>query len=280
MNFNVTTGNVSVNNASIFYKTYGEGKPILFMITGGTGDADSYENIIPFLIGKYTVVTYDRRGYARSPIASISDQEIINIETQTDDVRALLRAITKDPVCVFGSSIGAVIALDLAARYPSLVKKVIAHEPPLVNQLPESERAGKVPEIMQNETPFEAMRRFTETFGLVPSNLVGQKFMHVSKDAKKRKTANTKFFLEHESKGVDRYKLNTEKIKGVRSKIVFIAGKESKGNFLYELAIQTAQDIGAPFLEVLGHHVGYGQYPEEFSLELIEILESRQTHQQ
>jgi lipopolysaccharide assembly outer membrane protein LptD (OstA) len=124
------------------------------------------------------------------------------------------------------------------------------------------------------------MRRFTETFGLVTSNLVGQKFMHVSKDAKKRKTANTKFFLEHESKGVDRYKLNTEKIKGVRSKIVFIAGKESKGNFLYELAIQTAQDIGAPFLEVLGHHVGYGQYPEEFSLELIEILESRQTHQQ
>lgn len=272
MTFNFTTGNVPVNNASIFYKIYGEGRPILLMITGGTGDADSFDNIIPFLIDHFTIVTYDRRGYTRSPIISIPEQEIINIETQTDDVRALLRAITKEPVCVFGSSIGAVIALDLASRYPSLVKKVIAHEPPLVNLLTESERVGKVPEMKQNETPFEAMQRFTATFGLVPRNLAGRTFMHVSKDAIKRKAADTKFFLEHESKGVDSFKPDIEKIKNVHSKIVFVAGKESKGNFLYNLATQTAQETGASFFEVVGHHVGYGQYPEEFSRELIKLL--------
>jgi acetyltransferase/esterase len=268
----ITTGTISVKDASIFYKIYGEAKPILLMITGGTGNADSYENIIPFLIGKYTVISYDRRGYTRSPITSISERETIDIETQSDDVRTLLQAITKEPVYVFGSSIGGVIALDLAARYPLLVNKVIAHEPPLVNQLPESERAGKVPEIKLNETSFEAMRRFTETFGLVPRNLAGQTFMHVSKDAIKRKAADTRFFLEHESKGVDSYHLDLEKIRGVSSKIVFLAGKESKGNFLYEIAIQTAQNTGTHFIEVIGHHVGYGQYPEEFSKEMIELL--------
>lgn len=173
---------------------------------------------------------------------------------------------------VFGSSIGAVIALDLAARYPSSVKKVIAHEPPLINLLPESEKAGKVPDIKPNETPFEAMRRFTGSFGLVPRNLAGQTFMHVSKDAMKRKAADTKFFLEHESKGVDSFKPDIEKMRELHSKIVFIAGKESKGKFLYGLAIKTAQDTGSRFFEVAGHHVGYGQYPEEFAKELIELL--------
>jgi len=272
MDIKVTTSTIPVKNASIYYKIHGKGRPILLMITGGTGDADSFDNIIPFLIDHYTIVTYDRRGYTRSPIVSISEQEIIDIETQSDDVRTLIQAITKEPVFVFGSSIGAVIALDLAAQYPSLVKKVIAHEPPLVNQLPESERAGKVPEIMQNETPLEAMRRFTATFGLVPQNLVGQTFMHVSRDFIKRKSADTKFFLEHESKGVDNYKLDTEKIRLGRSKIVFLAGKESRGNFLYGLAIKAAKDIGASFFEVVGHHIGYGQYPEEFSQKLIELF--------
>jgi pimeloyl-ACP methyl ester carboxylesterase len=269
----IITGSVPVQNASIFYKIYGEGRPILLMITGGTGDADSYENIIPFLIDAYTIVTYDRRGYSRSQISNISKQEFIDIETQSDDVNSLLRVITKEPAYVFGSSIGAVIAIDLAVRYPSLVKKVIAHEPPLVNQLPESERAGTVPEIQNNERPWETLRRFTASFGLGQSNLAGQPIMVVSKEAKQRKAANAKFFLEHEAKGVDRYKLDMNKIKNVSSKIVFAAGKESMGNFLYGIAIKTAQDIGALFFGMSGHHMGYGQYPKEFSHELIEILQ-------
>ncbi len=272
MNNKIASGTIPVNNANIYFKIYGEARPILLMITGGTGDADSFDNIIPFLADHYTIITYDRRGYTRSQIIKISENEFIDIQTQSNDVHSLLKTLTTEPVFVFGSSIGAVIALDLATRYPSLVKKVIAHEPPLINQLPESEKAGKVPDMMLNETPFEAMRRFTESFGLVPRHLAGQTFMHISKDAIKRKAADTKFFLEHESKGVDSYHLNLEKIRGVSSKIAFVAGKESKGNFLYGLAVKTAKDTGAPFFEVVGHHIGYGQYPAEFSKEMIFLL--------
>jgi len=126
--------------------------------------------------------------------------------------------------------------------------------------------------MKQDETPFQAMRRFTETFGLVPRHLAGQAFMHVSMEAKPIKAANTKFFLEHESKGVDSYLLDMETILFVRLKIVFIAGSESKGNFLYNIAIQTADDIGSPFSEVVGHHVGNGQYPKEFSKRLLDLF--------
>lgn len=272
MLYKVKSDNVSVKNASIYFKIHGEGKPFLLMITGGTGDADSFDTIIPYLIDQFTIISYDRRGYTRSPINTIADDEIIGIATQTEDVRSLLQTITPGPVYIFGSSIGAVIAIDFGAKYPDLVEKVIAHEPPLINQLPDHERTGKVPLILPNESPMAAMRRFTETFKLVPRNLLGQSFMHVSKDAMKRKEADTKFFLQHESKGVDQYLPDIERIKIIRSKIVFVAGKESRGNFLYKLAVQTSKDIGAEFVEMVGHHVGYGQYPKEFSQQLLEIL--------
>lgn len=271
---NIKTGSVPVKNATIYYKIYNEGNPILLMITGGTGDADSYENIIPNFIDHYTIVTYDRRGYTRSPIDHISDHEPIDIETQSEDVSALIRSITHQPVVVFGSSLGAVIAIDLVMRYPDLVSKVIAHEPPLVGLIPDEEKKGKAPEILENEHPFEAIRRFTASFGMVPTELTGQSGRPVTEESRKRKTANAKFFLEHESDGVNKYKPDLVKLKAIVPKTVFMAGKESKGNFLYAIAIKTAIEYGIPFYEMPGHHVGYAQYPKEFSKELIDILKS------
>jgi len=71
------------------------------------------------------VITYDRRGYARSggePVGSVS--------THTADAAALLDSLHASPCAVVGTSAGAVIALDLAVRRPELVGAVIAHEAP------------------------------------------------------------------------------------------------------------------------------------------------------
>jgi pimeloyl-ACP methyl ester carboxylesterase len=71
------------------------------------------------------VITYDRRGYARSgghPVRSIS--------THTADAAAMLEALAAPPAVVVGTSAGAGIAVDLAVRRPDLVGMVIAHEFP------------------------------------------------------------------------------------------------------------------------------------------------------
>jgi acetyltransferase/esterase len=269
---NIKTKTVPVKNATIFYKIYNEGKPILLMISGGTGDADSYESILPNFVDQYTIVTYDRRGYTRSPIDQLLEHETIDIETQSDDVSALIRSITHEPVIVFGSSLGAVIAIDLVIRYPDLVTKIIAHEPPLVRLIPEEEKKGKAPEILENEHPLDAIKRFMASFGMVPTELTGQSGKPVTEESRIRKTANAKFFLEHESDGVNKYKPDPVKLKAIVPKTVFMAGKESKGNFLYAIAIKTASEYGIPFFEMPGHHVGYAQFPKEFSKALIDIL--------
>jgi pimeloyl-ACP methyl ester carboxylesterase len=69
------------------------------------------------------VITYDRRGYARSvsePVRSVS--------RHTFDAAAMLEHLHAVPAIVVGTSAGATIAVDLAVHRPDLVRAVIAHE--------------------------------------------------------------------------------------------------------------------------------------------------------
>ena len=248
MNLKVVTGTIPVKNARIFYKISGEGNPHLLMITGGSGDADSYDAIIPYLADHYTIITYDRRGYTRSPINHLSEEEFIDIETQSNDASSLIKAVANEPVYIFGNSLGALIGLDLTIRFPSLVRKIIVHEPPLVNLLPESHREGKIFEKSESESPLDAIRRFTESFGMVPAHLKEQAIKPLSPEEKQKKAANASFFLEHETKGVGNYHPDMNKIRDFVAKIIFAAGRESKGNFLYGLTINIARDTGALIL--------------------------------
>ena len=55
---------VRVSGATLFYRVRGKG-PLLLMLAGGHGDADTTDAVCEQLINHYTVVTYDRRGLSR-----------------------------------------------------------------------------------------------------------------------------------------------------------------------------------------------------------------------
>jgi 3-oxoadipate enol-lactonase len=71
------------------------------------------------------VITYDRRGYARS-----GGEPPRSTFAHTRDAAALLESLQTQPAVVVGTSAGAAIAVDLAVRRPDLVRVVIAHEFP------------------------------------------------------------------------------------------------------------------------------------------------------
>jgi pimeloyl-ACP methyl ester carboxylesterase len=90
------------------------------------------------------VITYDRRGYARSggdPVRSIS--------THTADAAALLEFLETEPTVLVGTSAGAAIAVDLAVRRPDLVRAVIAHEFPwrFTRHLPSASQVAALAKI-------------------------------------------------------------------------------------------------------------------------------------
>src|SRR5438270_13092410 len=55
---------------SLYSEVHGSG-PVLLLIPGGNGDAGGYQPLTQALAGRYTVVSYDRRGFGRSPAGSV-----------------------------------------------------------------------------------------------------------------------------------------------------------------------------------------------------------------
>ena len=90
--------------------------PVLLVIPGGPQDAGVFTDLARHLADRYTVVAYDPRGNSRSRFDGEPDDLVL--DTQGDDAAALIRALGAGPVTVFGTSGGAQIGLNLAARYP------------------------------------------------------------------------------------------------------------------------------------------------------------------
>jgi pimeloyl-ACP methyl ester carboxylesterase len=61
-------------------------------------------------------------------------------EQQADDVHRLLSALGDGPAHVFGSSGGAVVELALVTGHPGQVRTLVAHEPPVIELLPDREQ--------------------------------------------------------------------------------------------------------------------------------------------
>lgn len=127
------TGTVLVSRARLHTERVGQG-PALILIPGGGGDAGMYEDVVPLLAQRFTVITFDRRGNSRSPLADPAAP--VDVARQADDVIAILDHYGIDRAYVFGNSGGAVIALDLLARHAGRVLGTVVHEPPLVQLLP------------------------------------------------------------------------------------------------------------------------------------------------
>src|SRR6185369_15805692 len=87
-----------------------------------------------------TVVTYDPRNNGERSTAD-DPATPITAQVQADDVHRVIEAVGGGPVDLFGSSGGAIVALDLVARYPGDVRTLVAHEPPLASMVPDREHA-------------------------------------------------------------------------------------------------------------------------------------------
>jgi pimeloyl-ACP methyl ester carboxylesterase len=131
-----TTNTLEVPGARLYYEVTGSG-PLLAVI-GLPMDHGGFAQIVPELADRYTVVTYDPRGFLHSSVDDAGED--LAPELVADDVHHLLAALTEEPAYVLGSSGGAVTGLALALRHPEQVRRLVAHEPPIVAFLPDAER--------------------------------------------------------------------------------------------------------------------------------------------
>jgi pimeloyl-ACP methyl ester carboxylesterase len=117
-------GPVKSDGCDLYYEEAGQGVPILLIHPAGA-TASTWGSATEELARIGRVITYDRRGYARS-----GGQPVRSVSTHTADAAAILEFLRTPPAVVVGTSAGAAIAIDLAVRRPDLVRVVIAHEFP------------------------------------------------------------------------------------------------------------------------------------------------------
>jgi pimeloyl-ACP methyl ester carboxylesterase len=146
---------VEINNASIYYREYGEDQPDqapIVLIHGATNDSQNdWGSIAPELARRYRVFTPDCRGHGRSsnPRMSYSFREL------ADDVAAFVRTMGYERAHIIGHSNGGNVALVTLLEHPEVVQSAVlqAANAYVTRYLVERERKVFDPERMAREAP-------------------------------------------------------------------------------------------------------------------------------
>jgi pimeloyl-ACP methyl ester carboxylesterase len=267
---------LKVPGASIYYEVRGSG-PVLLMMPGGPADAGAFRRIAADLEVDYTVVTYDPRGLSHSPLdGPVNDERIVQVFA--DDAHRLLTATTKEPAFVFGSSGGAVIALELAAQHPEQVRTLVAHEPPAPALLPDpSHERAAMEEIVQTYRTAgigPAMQKFmvqTRIRSGPPPPPPGEPTPEMREGMAQMKR-NMDFWLGHYFLAISAYEPDFDALKGGSPRIVPGVGAESRGELANEGGLNLAKRLGTKAVVFPGAHGGFESDATEFAATLREVF--------
>lgn len=272
----VNKDSVVMAGAQLYVEQRGIGEPLL-LIPGASGDAGMYEAAAEALSGRFTVITYDRRGNSRSAEGSVGPT---SVDQQADDAAAVIEAAGLGPAFVFGNSSGATIALNLCLRHPGVLRAVVAHEPPKIGALPNRD------EFLQRlqDRMAAAVERggYAEAMNDFHGWLVGdESSVEAPNGLRERIAANGEQWVRHELGVVDRYDAPEALIKARLVPLTIAigtAGGTEEHTDLLEKYNQSLRKLtaeyGADFAEFSGTHVPYEEIPEIFAAELTEILDS------
>ena len=109
-----------VDDVRLYYESEGTGAPLVFVHGLGSSTRDWYEQIGPFA-EHYRVIRVDLRGHGRSD----RPEGPYHMATFARDVAVLLRRLDAAPAHVVGLSMGGMVALQLAADAPRLVRSLV-----------------------------------------------------------------------------------------------------------------------------------------------------------
>ena len=116
-------GFVDANGVLIYYKTLGQGAPLL-IVHGGPGASHDY--FLPYLLPlarTNRLVFIDERGSGRSQ--KLEDVHQYTVENMVEDVEAVRRALKLGKVTLFGHSYGGVLAQAYALKYQENLSHLI-----------------------------------------------------------------------------------------------------------------------------------------------------------
>lgn len=273
-------GTLEAPGATLHYEVRGSG-PLLLLIPGGAGDAGMYAGMAAALTAAgYAVASFDPRALSRSRLhGPLGDQRVAE---WSEDARLLIDHLSPDePVSVMGCSSGAIVALDLLARHPDRVRRLIAHEPPLLDLLadPAPYRAlfADVREAFRAEGVGAAMACFAEGVGEQrpdgESERDATELPPEIQEMAPRMHANMTVFLDHMLVPFSSTTPDITALRNAAAKLVPAAGRLSRDQVpFYGPVARLAELLGRPLEEFPGGHLGAVERPGEFAERVLSVL--------
>ncbi|MFC4591901.1 alpha/beta fold hydrolase [Sphaerisporangium corydalis] len=261
------TGYLKVPGARLYYETRGSGSPLL-MIHGGGTDAGSFTAIAPELAEHYTVITYDRRGNSRSHLDGPSAD--LRLDQQADDAALLLKTLIDTPPHVFGSSGGAIVALELATRYPDRLGTVVAHEPPVPAVLQDAAaQQEKYEAVYQTYRARGVQQAFQQFMTIDPGeeDPAADADYPADPDFAPRIQGNQEFLLAHEMLPFTRYRPDLAALRAKLPELVLGVGRY-RAKIATRIVSTLADRLGTQATTFPGDHTGYIWRPREFAEKL------------
>jgi pimeloyl-ACP methyl ester carboxylesterase len=266
---------LKARGAQLYYEVQGSG-PVLLMIPGGPTDAGIFAPLAALMSDRYTVVRYDPRGNSRSVLGGPPEDQ--RLDVHGDDAAQLLAVFGEEPAFVLGSSGGAQIGLNLAARHPQRVHALVAHEPPCMGLLPNAaDQRAFVDGVYETYLKLgvgPAMQKFMVGAGLAGGQQA-QSSAPPSPDVLEsfaRATGNADYFLAHGFRPLSFYVPDVAALQAGPVKVVVGVGETSAGSLPHRSALALAEQLGTAAVSFPGGHGGYNDNPAAFAAKLHQVL--------
>jgi pimeloyl-ACP methyl ester carboxylesterase len=224
----------------------------------------------------HTVVTYDPRGQADSPIDDPTQDS--TPELRADDVAAILDALGADSADVFGSSGGAITGLALVIGHPGRVRTLVAHEPPLLGLLPDAARhhanTDEIIATFHRDGPEAAWMKFMVTAGFDmddPNAGPPPGPEPTAADIAKQLAGAARFF-DHELRNGTRWLPDVSALRSSDARVIVGLGADSGRLLTHGTSTALAATLGTGPVEFPGDHGGFIGAPGAFADRLREVL--------
>jgi len=285
---------------TVTYHTIGKaGLPTLLFVIGSSGLGSLYRRLAIELSTTFRCVYYDKRGF----LPADTDQEIVARETNqlvlasqnADDAAALIKHVSpNDPVYVFGTSTGGTVVLDLAVRYPGLIRTAILHEPITFSVTPSTELKEEILALYRSLPFFEDQVEGSKTYANYmfhphsedTSSALRRSLSRQSQNlgvTPKRSTLPAKSAQafnacqgEQEGAAMLAYQVDVQSARSVKDKLLLIRGDESKDWPISQPVVSLAQALGdnVKVWKLVGDHLSFAARRNvvQFAGQLVDLL--------
>jgi pimeloyl-ACP methyl ester carboxylesterase len=258
---------LEVNGARIYHEVHGSGPSVLF-IAGATGDSGHFQRVAELLSDEFTVVTYDRRANSRSSLPD--GWKSTSTEEQSEDVARLIESLGLAPAAIFGTSVGAIIGLDLLIRYQELVRGAILHEPPMIAGMANPEEVmGAIQQVVEGGMQQGGPRGGCETFFRFVAG--DEAFENLDPRLRERMLGNGETFLGTEMGAFEPYCPDEAALTAVEVPVRVMVGTES-APFFVETARWLADRMNVELETLPGGHTPYFDRPDEMAESIRPLL--------